>query len=309
MIAIKRILCPIDLSEFSGRALRHALALGRWYQADVTALSVRPTMLQPTPWMEYPMAMPLETSEDRERAARAVLDFVRNAAGDTPVEVIVRDGVVVREILSAATELRADLLVMGTHGLSGFERLMLGSVTEKVLRKAPCPVLTVPPLAAGEATAPAVVFKTIVCAIDFSPESRHAFDYALSLAQEAGGRMVLVHALEWFAEEEPKTSAHFNVSEFRHTLENEARQNLAKLVPEDARTWCEAEPIIVHGKAYKEVLRVAAAREADLIVLGVRGRSARDLAFFGSTTQHVLRQATCPVLTVPLAKQAAAAAA
>jgi nucleotide-binding universal stress UspA family protein len=308
MVAVKQILCPVDLSEFSGRALRHALALSRWYGASLVALGVRPTVLQPTPWMEYPMAMPLEAPADRERAARAVLEFVTDIAGTTPVQVIVRDGSVPHEIIRAATELPADLIVMGTHGLSGFERFMLGSVTEKVLRKAPCPVLTVPPAIAADRS-PTVVFRTIVCGVDFSRAGNQAFEYAVSLAQEAGGRIVLVHALEWFAEEEPKLSAHFNVSEFRRTLEADARQQLAALVPESARTWCEPESIIVHGKAYRELLRIAAERQADLIVLGVRGRTIADMALFGSTTQHVLRQATCPVLTVPLERRAAVAAA
>ena len=308
MVAVKQILCPVDLSEFSGRALRHALALGRWYDASIVALSIRPTVLQPTPWMEYPVAMPLEAPEDRERAARSTLEFVSEIAGTTPVQVLVRDGSVPVEIVRAAAELPADLIVMGTHGLSGFERFMLGSVTERVLRKAPCPVLTVPPAIDAERS-PTVLFKTIVCGLDFSPASERALEYALSLAQEAGGRLVLVHALEWFAEEEPKLSAHFNVSEFRRTLEADARSQMAKLVPESARTWCEAESVIVHGKAYHELLRVAAEKKADLMVLGVRGRSAADLALFGSTAQHVVRQATCPVLTVPLARKMAVAAA
>jgi nucleotide-binding universal stress UspA family protein len=308
MVAVKQILCPVDLSEFSGRALRHALALSRWYGASVVALSVRPTVLQPTPWMEYPMAMPLEAPEDRERAARSVLEFVKEIAGATPVQIIVRDGAVAPEIIRAAGELPADLIVMGTHGLSGFERFMLGSVTEKVLRKAPCPVLTVPP-AIDPDRSPTVLFRTIVCGVDFSRPANRALEYALSLAQEAGGRLVLVHALEWFAEEEPKLSAHFNVSEFRRTLEADARSQMSALVPESARTWCEAEPVIVHGKAYRELLRIAAERRADLIVLGVRGRNVADLALFGSTTNHVLRQAACPVLTVPVQTRAAVAAA
>ncbi|HXW04489.1 MAG TPA: universal stress protein, partial [Vicinamibacterales bacterium] len=225
-----------------------------------------------------------------------------------PVQVLVRDGSVPAEIIRAAGEQPAELIVMGTHGLGGFERFMLGSITEKVLRKAPCPVLTVPPAIDPERS-PAVLFRTIVCGVDFSRAADRGLQYALSLAQEAGGRLVLVHALEWFAEEEPKLSAHFNVSEFRRTLEADARSQMARLVPESARTWCEAEPVLVHGRAYRELLRVAAERQADLIVLGVRGRNIADLALFGSTTQHVLRQAVCPVLTVPLDTRTAVAAA
>jgi nucleotide-binding universal stress UspA family protein len=306
MVAFRRILCPVDLSEFSHRAVRHAVALARWYGAEVTALSVRPTVLQPTPWMEYPTSFPLESPEDRERAAQSVLTFVREIAEPTPVQVLVTDGSVVPEILKTAEDISADLIVMGTHGLSGFERFMLGSVTEKVLRKAQCPVLTVPHRVAESTDSPHVTFKTILCAVDFSPSSDRALEYALSLAQEAGGRLVLVHALEWFAEQEPRLSAHFNVSEYRRALEVDARERLAASIPESARTWCEAEPVIAHGKAYREILRIAGDRKAELIILGVQGRNAVDLTLFGSTAQHVVRQAACPVLTVPLVKVAKA---
>ena len=306
MISIKRILCPVDMSAFSRRALCHAAALGRWYEGTVTALCIRPTILQPTPWMYAPMAMPLETPADREAAARDVVEFVRSAVGLDVADVVVKDGFVVPEILAFAAEWPADLIVIGTHGAGGFERLMLGSVTEKVLRRARCPVLTVPRDASSEAS---VAFKTIVCGVDFSAASVRAARYALSLAQEAGGRLVLVNVQEFLPEDEPRALSHFNVPEFRAALEQDARVELAALVPEDARPWCEPQFVISHGKAYAEILRVAAEQQAQLIVLGVQGRGAVDLMLFGSTTQHVVRQATCPVLTVPALPAAAVAAA
>jgi nucleotide-binding universal stress UspA family protein len=210
---------------------------------------------------------------------------------------VTSDGPIVQEILRIAVELPADLIVMGTHGLSGFERLLLGSVTQKVLRKAPCPVLTVPRLTTGGA-AHGVTFKTMVCAVDFSDASRRALDYAFSLAQEAGGRLLLLHALEGLPEARPALTAQFDVQKVRRGPAEDAQEHLEALVPDHARAWCEAEAIVRYGKAYREVLRVAADRHADLIVLGVQGRGAIDLTLFGSTTQHVIREATCPVLTV-----------
>ena len=157
--------------------------------------------------------------------------------------------------------------------------------------------------------APPVTFKTIVCGVDFSPASRRAFDHALSLAEESGGHLVLVHVLEWFAAEEPRISAHFNVSEYRHLREREARDQLNAWVPEEARTWCDPEVVIGYGKPYGELLRVAADRRADLLVVGVHGHNIIDLALFGSTTQHIVREATCPVLSVRSEARSAAAAA
>lgn len=83
---------------------------------------------------------------------------------------------------------------MGTHGRGGFERLFLGSVTEKVLRTARCPVLTVPPPAEGAPSGP-VLYKTILCPLDFSDSSMRALEYALSLAKESHARVILLHVL------------------------------------------------------------------------------------------------------------------
>jgi nucleotide-binding universal stress UspA family protein len=307
MITLSRILCPIDLSDFSARALRHAIALAGWYKGAVTALHVRPRPIRPMPWLEYPAALPMETPEQVAQLDEAVRAFVAETAAGAEVQVEIRDGVIVPEIVDKARDMSADLIVMGTHGLGGFERLILGSVAERTLRKAPCPVMTVPHLASADALA--VTFKTILCAVDFSRPSMRALEYALSLAQEAGGRLILVHVLEGLPEEEPRYSTHYTAQEFRRIREREARDELVAAIPEEARTWCEAELVIGHGKPYRELLRIAGERRPDLIVLGAQGRGAVDLALFGSTAEHILRQSVCPVLTVPrLAKAAAAAA-
>src|SRR4029079_5134329 len=105
-----------------------------------------------------------------------------------------RDGDPATETVGMARELRADLIVMGTSGRSGFSRWVLGSVAETVLRRAPCPVLTVPPRAGDDADP--MFFKRIVCAADFSPASEAAVRYATALAAEADASLLLVHVLD-----------------------------------------------------------------------------------------------------------------
>jgi nucleotide-binding universal stress UspA family protein len=297
MIAIKKILCPVDGSEFSNRALRHAAALASWYEAELTALSVRSRIVPTGPWLEGPVA-PVLAEDDPQAGREHVGAFVASAVGRFPTRIAIRGGAVVSEILSEADEIQADLIVMGTHGVSGFERLLLGSVTEKVLRKAKCPVLTVPRAVKPDALE-AVTFKTIVCGVDFSASSARALEYALSLAQEAGGRIVLVHALEWLPEPVRTVSGNFDVPEYRRQIEADTRKDLEALVPEDARAWCDPEFVLMHGKAYRGLVDVAEARDAELIVLGTQGRGALDRALFGSTADHVVREATAPVLVVP----------
>ena len=290
MISIKHILCPVDSSDFSQRALRYGAKLASWFDAELVALSVRPSFMPAMP-LEFPLLSDPDTVQRRDESLRA---FVQDSVGGTAARIVAVEGAVVEQILTVAGDLPADLIVMGTHGHSGFERLLLGSVTERVMRKAPCPVLTVPRLT----TEAAVTFKTIVCAVDFSDASRCAIQYALSLAQESGGRLLLVHVLESFAEETSRLNAHYDYPEARRALALDAETELETLIPDGARTWCEPEVVLRHGKAYVEILRVASQQQADLIVLGVRGRGAIDLALFGSTAQHVARAAHCPVLTV-----------
>jgi nucleotide-binding universal stress UspA family protein len=197
-------------------------------------------------------------------------------------------------IVERARTLPADLIVMGTHGLSGFERLMLGSITEKVLRKAPCPVLTVPPAAS---TAAKIPYTRILCPIDFSESSLAALRFAVSLAEEADAHLMLLHVLDWPADDELLVEQ-FETVEVRELVEHRARERLDALLTEEMRVWCKPVTRIAYGKAYREILAAADADSADLIVIGVRGRNALDVTLFGSTTNQVVRGASCPVLTL-----------
>jgi nucleotide-binding universal stress UspA family protein len=310
MVTVSRILCPVDLSEFSRRALSHALALAGWYGAELTALHVRPRSIRPPGWGEDAALPVLEGLLEGPEHDAALRRLVTEVAAESRVVTVFRDGGVVAEIVRLARDLPADLVVMGTHGASGFERLMMGSVTEKVLRKAPCPVLTVPRGAERPLPATPVEFNTIVCGVDFSAVSLQAFDYALSLAQEAQARLVLVHVFEAMPpEHEAELASRFDLGEYVRVLEAVAVERLAQLVPDAARDWCEPELVVRHGKPYHELVQLAQERAADLLVLGAHGRGPLDVALFGSTTSQVVRQATCPVLTVTAGRRDVAAVA
>jgi nucleotide-binding universal stress UspA family protein len=193
--------------------------------------------------------------------------------------------------------LPADLLVMGTHGRSGFDRLLLGSVTEKILRKAPCPVLTVPPHAPGSPQ-DEVAFRRILCPLDFSPSSLQAVGFALDLARQANGTVTLLHVIEWLAEEDPEGFARLDVPKFREQLVEDARRRMQTFVADEPRTWCEVQDVVAIGRAHREIFRRAEADGTDLIVMGAQGRGAAGRLFFGSTTEQVVRAAACPVLSV-----------
>jgi nucleotide-binding universal stress UspA family protein len=297
MIELSRILCPVDFSEFSRHALDHAAVLARWYAAEITVVHVcsTPVAVPAVPYGGPVLVEPVALTVERRAELRRELEqFVRPvAASGIPLSLQVVEGSSVDEIVAGAES--ADLIVMGTHGRSGFERLLLGSVAEKVLRKAPCPVLTVPPKAAGDAP-PA--FKKILCAVDFSASSRRGLDYALSLAQEADATLTVLHVVEVVPEVGEFELPGFNLREYAVNLESSARERLTAMIPEAARQYCEVREVVGTGKPYLEILRIARETGVDLIVMGVRGRGVADLMLFGSTTQHVVRQASCPVLTL-----------
>jgi nucleotide-binding universal stress UspA family protein len=297
VIEFKHILCPVDFSESSNRSLDHAVALARWYDSKLTVLHVAPSFepMAVAGELGFPIQVvnPL-TREDTEAEMRRHLD----AAGVPPDAVLTaRAGDASTTIIDEAVTTKADLIVMGTHGRRGFKRLLLGSVTETVLHEAPCPVLTVPPHAAPDSSR-VVVFKRILCPIDFSPSSLQALGFALDLARQSNGTVTLLNVVEWLAEEDPMVSAHFNVPEVRHHMREDAEQRLRGLVAAEPRTWCEIENVVAFGRAHREILRMAETKPPDLIVVGAQGRGGVGLVLFGSTTQQVLRGASSPVLTV-----------
>lgn len=273
----EHILCPVDFSETSSHAIRFAVALARLGRARLTALHV-------------------------SDGGVSAPDVAALFDPGTLSGVSVRQGHPAREILTEASTLPADAIVMGTHGAGGFEHLILGSVAEKVLRKATCPVFTVPPTAQFTPEAP---FRKLVCAVDFSEWSMAALDETCAIAKESRGSVTAVHVIEWPWNEGP--SAHMEgipdeqakaLTEYRRYQETMARSRLDAAIAETVRDRCHVDAKVANGKAYVEILCTAERQRADLIVLGVHGRSSLDVFFFGSTTHQIVRRAPCPVLTL-----------
>jgi nucleotide-binding universal stress UspA family protein len=298
MIEFKHILCPIDFSETSMRALTYAAAFATWYGAQLEVLHVVPAFddLAVSGRPGSISGSPLPTSRDAvETLIRRSIDSV--GAGSLTSKTLIQEGRAHELIVSRAKAQPADLVVMGTHGRAGFNRLLLGSVTEKVLRAAPCPVLTVPQAASAMTTA-AVAFRRIVCGIDYSPSALKALHYALELGRQFNGCVTALYALEYMDPEEPCEHVDFDIRRRRQHFIEHARQRLHTLLAQEPTTWCEIEEIVAVDRAYTAVLRQAATSQADLIVMGAQGTAGLELMVYGSNTQHVLRAAVCPVLTV-----------
>ena len=297
MVSINRILCPIDFSDFSLDALRHGLRLAQWYSAQLTLFHVY-QVSQPVPVEGLPGSVPVFVDVDPNKMAEDVRRFCAPLVGPSggKVDVGVRPGDAANEIRREAERVPYDLLILGTHGRSGFERLFLGSVTEKVLRSTRVPVMTIPP-PVREPGSP--LYKTILCPLEFSPASIRALEYALSLAKEADARLILLHVIEdVLGDAGAQTLGHLTVSEYYHQLERDAVTQLRAVVPDEARVWARPEERVVKGRAHQEILKVVGDEHVDLVVMGVQGKGVVNQLVFGSTTHRVIRESGCPVLTL-----------
>jgi len=293
---IARILCPTDFSEASAHAIDLAVAIAHWYNARIAAIHVIDAGVTVSE-----MGVSSSHTEADPRVIRAMMASGFSSSSNIDVDLFVEAGPPATRILESAATLPADLIVIGTHGTAGFQHLMLGSVTERVLRKAPCPVLTVPPRAQSTSQLP---FRRLLCAIDFSDSALNALQFAVSLANESDARLTLLHVLEWPWEEPPPPNLAdlpaeqgAALAEYRRYREKMALTELEKTA---GLTRLAHSPTVRlrNGKPYRQILDVAQDEASDLIVIGVHGRNPMDLMFFGSTANQVVRRASCPVLTI-----------
>jgi nucleotide-binding universal stress UspA family protein len=295
MLEVKLILCPIDFSEFSARAYRYALSLAEHYRAKLVAQHV-------VDLSRYPYADYVAARGDYQAFSRALCEggeeqlqeFVKDHPRDgIQPELDVGMGTPADLILSFSQAHKADLIVMGTHGRRGFDRLVLGSVTDRVMRKSPCPVLTIckPTLedsaAAGNERHHDHRLNRILFCTDFSENSMAVLKYAISATAEYDADLILMHVLE-----EVPTPA--NTAEAIAT----ATAQLDKLIPSEERKSLKIKTAVRIGKPYRQVIELAVEAKIDLIAMGVRGRGALDRAVFGSTTYRVIQLGPCPVLAV-----------
>jgi nucleotide-binding universal stress UspA family protein len=292
MLKIERILCPMDFSEFSARAYGYAQSLAKRYAARLYVEHVVQPLGTAYPYYVFPDTVNKMYGDVADEAKQHLQKFVTLHTRDgIQTDFAVETGPVAQCILSFSETHAIDLIVMGTHGRQGVDHLTMGSVTEKVLRKAQCPVLAVRRPAhdfvSPEKEEEPVRLQKILFCSDFSQPSQRALTYAISLGMEYNAELTLLHVLE----NVPKCD----------DLEAETErilQQLGQPIPPDARNWSTIKSVVRIGKPYQEIIQLALEARIDLVIMGVRGRSALDLALFGSTTHRVLQLGPCPVLAV-----------
>ena len=294
MLEFNVILCPIDFSEFSVRAYRHALSLAEHYRARLVAHHVVELWQHPAVSFAASAALLDEYCQSiRENGKEKLREFVKKHTHNAiQPELVVDEGMAADAILAFAKENNADLIVMGTHGRRGYDRLMLGSVTDRVMRRASCPVLAVrePPrdsVAAEKHQGHAHHLNKILFCADFSGNSAAALNYAISAAGEYNAELTLLNVLE----DSPKPDH----------MEKDiaaATERLNAVVPPEARKALKIKTAVRIGKPYAQIIKFIVEHEIDMVCMGARGHGALDLAVFGSTTYRVMQLGPCPVLAV-----------
>lgn len=296
MPQIKSILCPVDFSDFSISAYEYAQSIAWHYKATLLLEYVLHSPKQIGILNVYP-----ESYEESRRKERADLERQLQEFANRHTRTEIRQQCYVQEaaqessvtdsILSLAEAQTVNLIVMGTHGLRGFDRLVLGSVAEKVLRRAGCPVLTVrkpahyvvSPVHDPE---PVHLNKMLLCA-DFSDPAHHAAKYAFSMAKEYGAELTLLHVLEDIPKSQDLQSA-----------TAQAMKQLEEYIAPETRNGCDVKVMVRSGKPYLEITQAALEAQADLVIMGVRGHGSLHSAIFGSTTHRVIQLGAAPVLAV-----------
>ena len=316
----KRIMCTVDFSDFTDEVLGYSVALCKQFNAAL--LLVHIVTDEGTYLGKERMAFEKLKKANILKAKKLLGDMVEDLTIDHAIVVI--EGNPSDEICRLAMEKEIDLVITATHGKSGIKKILLGSVTEKLIKAVKSPMLVLNTkehdfisLADYE-----MKLKKILVGCDFSPDSKLAFDYGLSLAQEYQAEIYLTHVIKPTEYVELKPLDYINVipGNFAHwhnsdylemqkivteeshekikSLRKRLEGQLYYMLPEECKNWCTPHTDVLTGEPYKELVKYAKEQEMDMIVLGIRGHTLWEKLLVGSTTDRVIRHAPCPVLAV-----------
>jgi len=274
MLAVRRVLYPTDQSASAAHAYSTAVGLAAALGAELHVIHVA------LPDIED-IRGTVEESELTPEAPPTGLRVIRSVRrGDSAAP----------EIITYCQEHDIDVVVMGTRGRSGVGRLLLGSVAERVVREAPCPVLTVPARAPGQAV------SRVLAAVDFSPHSRTTLEHAIAMADHYGAPLDVLHVLQEVTL--PSAYGPELAPMITPQIEGRSHEALAELAAEVDLHDVSVELHTRFGYPASEILRFAEEYGVDLIVLATHGLTGLEHFLIGSVAERVVRKATCPVLTV-----------
>ena len=295
-----RILVPIDFSRRSLKAIPYALAVSRQFGADVHLLHVVDTTQYPPPTLlTLPLVPQAELNRRLMKRLKAIASKYRTKGNVSAIEP--RIGTAYEEICATAQEVKADLIVIATHGHTGYRHIFLGSTAERVVQHSSCPVLVARVHARhwNGATDPRTrtgfQLRRILAPTDFSECSRAGSDYGLQLAHDFKAELRLIHVINPhaypFGDEYAALDAAGLIRDAANAAQKQMRSMAAKA---DVRYAVR----VTRGSPAVEICN-AANEDIDLIVISTHGRTGLGHFLIGSVAERVVRHARCPVLVIP----------
>ncbi len=297
MLSLNTILVPTDFSNHARVALGTALGLAKATDARIHLAHAIPHPARIPGFGEGRADYHNELRDLASAKLRENAKEVSDAGGRADTHL--GEGTSSEVIVELANRLGADLIIMGTRGLSGLKHVMLGSVAERTIGHAPCPVMTVTSdekVASARLQEPLAI-RNILVPTDFSEHAERAVRYAIGLAQLFEARIQLLRAYD--AQILAMTpGAIATPDEFWKELRNAAQLGLEHSQLPIVEAGVESELYLEHKDPTTAIVETAEALQSDLIVIGTRGLSGLRRALLGSTTGRILRVAPCPVVTV-----------
>jgi nucleotide-binding universal stress UspA family protein/enoyl-CoA hydratase/carnithine racemase len=288
-------MCATDFSDFSNLSLTYAMALAGEFEAKLFVCHI----MDISSAAMYGEAM-VDITQRKQRMEQYTREQLEQLAAGYPIawEPLVVTGHPADEICRMAKQKAVDLVVCATHGRAGLKRLILGSVAERLMRILPCPILIIRELKTDLDLIKGLSIKRILVGCDFSPDSNLALMHGLSLAQEFQSELHLAHVAELPANRETEKNNGGTGDSNDQDVRYQLNQKLEDMVSDESCNWCTLKTTILTGQPHEALTAYADKQDMDIIVLGVRGHSLVAKLFVGSTTDHVVRRASCPVLAV-----------
>lgn len=286
MITLKRILCPTDLSEDSGRTIRYAVAMARTAGASLIVCY--------RPKSPAHQESALANIESLIKDGLAFPEGTSKEPAELDWEAVMLEGPDLGSIITREAALRdADLILMRSRRRP-FAAALLGSTAEAVSRLAPCPVLV---MHADEvewldSESGEISLRNVLVAYDFSPYSNLALQYALTLAQQYQAGLHMLHVLPPPIMDQPEIAW----VDHQDSPYHQAARRLQDAVPAETHLWSNVKHIVQYGQPYARILTYAQENDIDLIAMGAHGAGFGIQTLFGSNVDRVLRQARCPLL-------------
>jgi len=291
--AIQRIVVPVDFSELTGPAVVRAISIAKRFEASLHFVHA----VQPSPMAVAPLFSAAERDLDTTR--EVVLRALRELRQQVEAEGLgasseLHEADTVTAVREAVGERHADLVVMATHGYSGFRHFLFGSVAEWTLRGVPCPVWVVKE---DEARA-AKPIRRVLWATDFSAHAQQAGELGETLARAFGAELEAIHAYDIPPDILPYALP--IPPNFEAELQARARELLEQAAAKVATGQRSIATHLGRGEPPSVIAERAAESGSQVIVMGTRGHTGLAHLLLGSVAERTFRVAACSVVAVPL---------